>query len=373
MSKIILIGDSHISLGYPNSVDKWTKVHQEYFTDFLIPLLEREVEDGDIIIHLGDLFDNRNVIPINLLNYGMEIVEKISSIAPLHILVGNHDCWHKSSSEINTIRPFRHIPNVFIYDKTTKIEYCGKSLLMMPFIEKRVEQVELLKKYSGCDYLFCHSDLNGARMHLSSVGHKNMDKIDVKDFGGYKNVYSGHIHIVQRNKNFTFIGNNFEMDRNDMGNQKGIFILNTLDGSERFIPNEISPKFKKVYIKVESDIESLDGISTKDYIDLYISNSLLLNNRKLRRKLESMLDTGNFASVEFVDDISSVNEEIDVENITVFEESDESNIVTLKLEYTEMIYDFINNQNYDSDKIKCGVIGEFSEIVRIYDDNYKST
>ena len=40
MSKIYLIGDSHIGLGYPNSVDKWYKVHKEYFSDFLIPIIK---------------------------------------------------------------------------------------------------------------------------------------------------------------------------------------------------------------------------------------------------------------------------------------------------------------------------------------------
>jgi calcineurin-like phosphoesterase family protein len=87
MSRIFLIGDTHIGLGYPNSVDKWFKVHQEYFGEFLIPLLKKEVKNGDIIIHLGDLFDNRNVVPINLLNYGMDIVEEISKIAPFHIII----------------------------------------------------------------------------------------------------------------------------------------------------------------------------------------------------------------------------------------------------------------------------------------------
>ena len=57
MSKIYLIGDTHIGLGYPNNVDKWYKVHKEYFDKFLIPLLKKEIRPGDIIVHLGDLFD----------------------------------------------------------------------------------------------------------------------------------------------------------------------------------------------------------------------------------------------------------------------------------------------------------------------------
>ena len=71
MSKIFLIGDTHIALGYPNKVDKWYKAHQQYFKDFLIPLLREKVRPGDIIVHLGDLFDNRNIIHINLMNFAL--------------------------------------------------------------------------------------------------------------------------------------------------------------------------------------------------------------------------------------------------------------------------------------------------------------
>ena len=49
MSKIFLIGDTHIGLGYPNKTEKWLKVHREYFSDFLIPTLEKNVKKGDII------------------------------------------------------------------------------------------------------------------------------------------------------------------------------------------------------------------------------------------------------------------------------------------------------------------------------------
>ena len=114
MSKIFLIGDVHIGLGYPNNSDKWFRIHKDYFDNFLLPLLKKEVKDGDIIISLGDFFDNRNIIPIDLMNYGTDIVERISKIAPLHMVIGNHDLWSKSASEINSIRPFRYIPNVYI-------------------------------------------------------------------------------------------------------------------------------------------------------------------------------------------------------------------------------------------------------------------
>lgn len=369
MPKIFLIGDTHIGLGFPNKSDQWLKVHIEYFNNFLIPLLRDKVKKGDIIVHLGDLFDNRNVIPINLLNYAMDIVEEISSIAPLHIIVGNHDLWTRSTSEINTIRPFKYIPNVFIYDKPTKIEFNKKSILMLPFVEKRLDQIEILKEYSGCDFLFCHSDLNGAKMHLNSVANKNLDKIDVSDFSGYKKVYTGHIHISQIIGNVNFVGSIFEMDRNDINNQKGIYIIDS-NGDEEFIPNNVSPKHKKVYVMLEEDIDKLDALSTRDYIDLHISNSLLVNNRKLRRKLELILETGNFSSIEYIDDINiTENSDTQVIENEIINENGEV-VPKIQLEYKQFIKEYILSQSYDNEKIKNGILSEYSDIIKIYDNEY---
>lgn len=375
MSKIFLIGDVHIGLGYPNNADKWFKIHIDYFDNFLLPFLKRETKKGDIIIGLGDLFDNRNIIPINLLNFGMNIIEKISNIAPFHIIVGNHDLYTKSDSEINTINPFKYIPNVFIYNKCEKIEYNNLKLLMMPYIDNRKKQIELINNNKDCNYLFCHSDLNEAKMHLNSHGQKNPDKIDINEFSKFKKVYSGHYHIVQSTKNFTFVGSIFQMDRNDMDDQKGIFILNTENGKESFIPNNYSPIFKKFTVSKEDDIDRLDEIKeTKDYVDLFISNSLLISNRKLRRKLEMMLEKGNFASVEYIDDIGG-NEDDMTEDVSINESGeiiiDENSDISVHLEYEDYIKEYILKQKYENDKIKSGIITEFDEIIRIYNENYK--
>ena len=376
MSRIFMIGDTHLALGFPNKSEKWLNTHKEYFNKFLFPLLRKEVKEGDIIIHLGDLFDNRNIIPIDILNFGLEIVEELSKIAPTHILVGNHDCYHKSSSEINTIRPFKHIPNIFIYEKTSTLEYNDVKLLMMPFIEEKKEQVRLLQANKNCDYVFCHSDLNGAKMHLTSVAHKNTDKIDVEEFISFKKVYSGHIHILQESKNFIFVGNNFQMDRNDMNTKKGIYMLDTDTGEETFFENKISPVFKEVYIRNQDDIENLDTISTTDYIDLFISNTLLVGNRKLRRKLELILETGNFASVEYIDDINKTTEKEDNKLMEGIENSmevdEEGKTFNIKLEYKDVIREYITSQKYETEKIKNGILQEYNEVVTIYDSGLKT-
>ena len=85
-----------------------------------------------------------------------------------------------------------------------------------------------------------------------------------------------------------------------------------------------------------------------------------------------MLESGNFASVEYLDDITIEKAERgEIVNENTSEDSEDGIIPTIQLEYTEMIREYINNQKYDSDKIKSGVLQEFNEVARIYDDNYK--
>lgn len=368
MSKILLIGDTHLGLGYPNKLDHFFKVSNDYFENFLFPIIEKHLTKDDIIVHLGDLFDNRNIVPINILNYAQSIIERMSKICPVHILIGNHDIYNKSDNDINSVKAYNYIPNVSVYETSSVIEFDDKKILMMPWVETKEEQISILKENSGCDYLFCHSDLNGAKMHLTSVGHRNMNKVDIDDFEGYKNVYSGHIHLVQKNKNFTFVGSIHEMDRNDIDNQKGIFILDVEKGKELFVPNNISPKFKKMYINKEEDIENLkEEEVAKNWVDLYISNNLLVSNRKLRRKMEQILREGSFATVEYVDDIRNEDEE-DNEEIINEENSVE---MTLQLDYDEHIKKYIKMLSYETEKIKNGVLEEFNNIVEIYKETNK--
>lgn len=361
MNRLFLIGDIHLGLGYPNNVDKWLNIHKKYFDDFLFPFLEKNVTDGDAIITLGDFFDNRNYVPINILNYGVKIVDRLSHIAPLHMIIGNHDLWTKTASGENSVNIMRYINNVNIYDATKILDFCGKKLLMMPFIEKRLDQIKAIDDNNQCDYLFCHSDLNGARMHLSNILQNNPDKIDIDNFAKFQHVYSGHIHIRQESKNFSFVGSIFQMDINDMDNQKGITILDVNTGKSEFIKNDISPVFKKIVIKTDDDIQQLQQIGqTKDYIDVSISNNMLISDKKVRRKIEEVLENGNFAKIDFVDDVLQTDDDANEE--ILLESTDKP------MDYDKFTLDYIKNQPYD-DIFKEKIIDEFNKIIKIYKSN----
>jgi DNA repair exonuclease SbcCD nuclease subunit len=371
LMKVFMITDTHFGI-YLNNLDKWQNMMESTFYEFVIPFLEKNAKEGDILIHLGDLFDNRTSIPIITLNKVEKILKKLSEILPIHMIVGNHDLFNKGSNEVNSVRLFSYLSkNIHVYETTHILNFNGKKLILMPWVEKRVDMIKELKSHTG-DYLFCHSDLNGCRMHLNSVAHRNADKIDVDEFKYFRKVFSGHVHIRQINENFEFIGSLYQMDRNDMGDQKGITILDIDSGEITFEPNNFSPVFKKFRVTNEQDIEKIDEIKdTKDYIDLVISNNLLINNRKLRRKLEIILEKGNFASVEYIDDITRelIDSEDDSENLTISQEENTMEI-SISLDYEDYVKEYILKQKYDNDKFKDGVLQEYEQIIKIYKDNF---
>jgi DNA repair exonuclease SbcCD nuclease subunit len=372
MSKALLFGDSHLGIGYPNKHQQWSKISKDYIDLFAIPQAKRLLTQDDVIIQMGDLFDNRNVIPVDTLCLADYFLEELSKICPVHMIVGNHDLWSKSYSDINTPRIFRHMNNVSVYSEDAKVNIGGVDVAFVPYVEKSKDQIAIIKKYTDCSYLFCHSDLNGAKMHLTSIAHKNKDKINVDEFACFKHVYSGHIHIRQQSKNFTFVGSAYEMDRNDYLNHKGIWLLDLPTGDAEFIPNDVSPKFNKVIIKTEDDIEQLDGLDMNDFNDLFISTSLV-SSRKVKRKLEAKLETGNFSDIIYVDDISSVSVGLSIEEETqrIIEQiekniSDGESLISIDAEYTTIISEYINSLEFENDSIKQGVKEAYSKIIETH-------
>lgn len=364
--RIWTLGDLHFGQ-YPLDT-KWLIMMVEYFDKFFIPLLKEKVEDGDIFVQLGDIFHNRSHVDIKVMNVVDRIFGEISEILPTHLLIGNHDIYNRSSNDINSTKILRSHNNITIYEKTTDVNISGVKIVMMPWVERKEDQVALLKLHSPADFLFCHSDLNGCKMHLNSVAHKNFNKIDVDEFTEYKTVASGHIHIRQINKNFIFTGSAYQLDRNDIGNEKGIHIFE-LDGTYEFIPNTLSPTFKKIRIMTEDDVENLDISTSKNYVDLAVSNSLLVNNRKLRRKLEKVLEEGNFARVEYVNDMVSETEKLEEK---LSQELDEMDLDSIDFEdFGEIILSYIQTQEWNSDEVKSGVLNEFEKIIEIYKQQYK--
>src|SRR5690606_28854460 len=132
--KLFLITDTHFGLSTIN-YDKHLKVMVDYFYNFFIPLLKERYEEGDCLIHLGDLYDNRTYIPIDVLNIVEKLILDISEILPIYMIVGNHDIFNKSTNTVNSPKLHRWIPNVHIYEECTSLYMNNKKIVLMPWVE----------------------------------------------------------------------------------------------------------------------------------------------------------------------------------------------------------------------------------------------
>lgn len=361
-----MITDTHFGRS-PLSLDKWIKIQFDYFHKQLIPYLIKNVKEGDILIHCGDLFDNRTSVPIIIHNKVEDLLLKLGEILPVHLIVGNHDLYNKGDNTINSPRIYNWLPNVNIYQDTTTIEIDGSKLVLMPWVEKKDDMIEEIKNNPG-DYLFCHSDLNGCKMHLSSIAHRNKFKIDVNQFNDYKKVYSGHIHIRQIQNNFEFIGAPYQMDRNDYNDTKGLTVLNLDTGETEFVENTISPTFKRVQIKEDGDLLLLDHMDCdKHFIDLEINNSVLIGKRKNRKILEEVLGKKKFTSVEYINDLIKTDDGLNekLNNIDI-------NLDDIKVDdFGDIILNYTSSQDFKDDIHKDGTLSELKKILKIYEKEYK--
>jgi DNA repair exonuclease SbcCD nuclease subunit len=314
---------------------------------------------------LGDLFDDRTSVPILIQTKVEQLLIDVAKVLPIHLIVGNHDCWNRGNNDVNSPRLFRHLDNVNIYDKTHTLEIDGNKLVLMPWVEHKSDMLKEIDDNPG-DYLFCHSDLNGCRMHLNSVAFRNKDKIEVSHFKKFKKVWSGHIHLRQVQENFEFIGAPYQMDRNDYDDKKGMTILDLETGETSFVENKISPTFKKFKIEKDGDILLLEHVDTKKYfVDLEIHNSVLVGKRKNRKLLEQHLSNKKFASVDYINDLVK-KDKVNLPNMK------EVDINDLQFDdFDNTILEYVESQEYENDEITKGVIKELNNVLNIYKKEYK--
>lgn len=306
---LFIISDPHFGK-YTLDSDKWLNLMKNYFYDFFIPIIKKYAKKNDKLLILGDLFDNRNSIDMRAINIVVELFENLSEIIECHVLLGNHDQRMMNDPNINSIATIRNIKNVYVYHEPTEITFDNKTALMFPWVHGKNTEKEILEKYSGKDLLFCHSDLNGCRTQLNPTRPNNRNILDIEDFNGYGKIYSGHIHIVQTIQNFTFVGSPYHLDRNDIDNTKGIYVYNTKKNEDFFIENDYSPEFKKFKITEEKHIKKLkkELENTNNFIDIEISNNLIVNNPQLRLEFDNLTNKHKIERIEYIDDIVKDND-----------------------------------------------------------------
>ena len=272
--KIAMITDLHFGArrGSPLILDSQMKFYHDQFIPYLI---ENNIKN---VFILGDTMDNRNTIDIRILNAVIDLFKKFEDNGiTIHILIGNHDIFYKTSIETNSIKFLEKFDNVKTFADKNKIlsitsdNGTKRKILMVPWIVNEQEFVNDLvtnKDYEGIDICMGHFEIKGFGMYKGAVCQEGLN---VNIFEMFKKVYSGHFHHRSfkkaGNTHIEYIGNPYHLTRNDIDDERGFTVLDLDDLSQVFIENTQSSKFISV---TPQDIITDDMIAN-NFVDIKIS------------------------------------------------------------------------------------------------------
>lgn len=229
---VVLVTDTHLGLQKDNEI--WHKVIIDLFDEIIDTCRKKNIKT---VIHLGDFFHNRKAINTKSLAVAYSIAEATRDLN-LKIIIGNHDMFYKSQIEPTTLEIFEEYSHIEIIKKPTIFE----NILMVPWLWDSIEDFDV-------PYLCGHFQIKGFLMNNYI---KCKDGIDKGSLSKFKKVFSGHFHTPSIEGNITYLGSPFQQTFNDVGGERGFYILN--DDLE-FLPFSKAPKF--VIIKTDS-IENND-------------------------------------------------------------------------------------------------------------------
>lgn len=261
--KIWVISDTH--LGQRNGNKRWQAIANDCYDKFMMPLFREKASNGDVLVHCGDVFDNRQSINIGAINDAVRWFEGFSdTFSCVYVLCGNHDTRDVNSTDVSSLECLKHIKGVNVI-KTQKREKVGGAVVN--FVPWQNDDA-VLKEWLGIggDYTFCHAEVYGAKMNYSGVRSEH----GVRDLS-VKNIYSGHIHYRQSHGNVVFVGSPYAMTMGDVGNDKGVYSIDLSTGEVEFHKNNVSPTFVKIKkADFAGDVESLSRAYANKFVEIAI-------------------------------------------------------------------------------------------------------
>lgn len=271
--RIFFITDTHF--GIRNSSEEWIQIQRSYFLDWFIPLIKKEYRPGDILVHLGDVYDSRQSLNLKVLNFGVEIFEQLSNIFKdgIFIIVGNHDIWGNSNNDVNSLASLKWIPNISIFKEPETLVFGRRKAFMMPWRATEESAAELLSETAEHDYLFCHSDIKGLSFNKYTKVEEGLSYNKLENF---RKVFSGHIHYSQDFGKIKMLGSPYQLTRSDMDNKKYILLLDLETEKETIFENDFSPKF--IRIGFDSVLDKtpleLEEMFRNNFVDVLIDPKL---------------------------------------------------------------------------------------------------
>jgi len=257
---ICIIGDPHF--GAMKSDEGFLKNQINYFDNELVPYLKTNKITK--LNFLGDLFEDRNKISVRVKNEVFHLFERLKDF-DIKILLGNHDIFYNTTRDVHSLKFLKKFSNVEVIDSIKTID----SGLYIPWLVDNDELVNYIKENEIPQYAYGHLDIYGFKMTQFETSQSGLPE---NIFSKFKYVFSGHFHIRSIKNNIIYTGAPYHLNRNDIGIEKGVCLLDESKGTYEFLNSTSTIRFEKIKypeIPVESivkdNIIDLEIEYNKDY------------------------------------------------------------------------------------------------------------
>lgn len=309
MTKVAILNDTHA--GARNSSGIFIDYQERFYTDVFFPYLR---ENGiDRILHLGDYYEHRKFVNFKVLNANRtHFLEKLREYnITMDIIPGNHDVTYRNTNELCSLGElmigFDDVVNIHMKPTELKFSDSDQKILMLPWINSENEHYTL-KCIEQTDAKIClgHFEFCGFEMYRGAICHEGMD---MKPFGKFDAVYSGHFHTKSSNGHIMYLGSQMEFTWADCEDPKYFHILDLEDGQLTAVNNPLT-----LFTKVTYDDESFDyadfdySIFDKQFVKVVVANKTdrhqfedFIANVQLR-KVYDLKIVESFEGVKVTDD-----------------------------------------------------------------------
>jgi DNA repair exonuclease SbcCD nuclease subunit len=340
-SKVAIFSDLH--LGVHSNSTEWHKYAIEWANWFRDECREKGIKD---IIFCGDWHHNRSEISVNTLQVSADILDLFEEFN-LIAITGNHDIYYKHRTDVNSLSIFKNRRNVTILEQYQTLEAFDRKLSFCPWNTPT-------KVIDDSDVIFGHFEIESFKMNTFKVCEEG---VKVKDLLKKSSlVISGHFHTRHEKQygagTILYVGNPFQMDFGDAGNQKGYHILDLDTLEYEFFENNVSPCYEKITLselveegditpiiknKISNNIVKLKVDKNISQEDMDILTSVF---NKLQPEQFSVDYDINFNRIldnrEDIEDLSGVDIEQAIEEFIGTMDLDDSKTI---IEYTLGLYE----------------------------------
>lgn len=263
------------------------------------------------VFHLGDVVDRRKYINFKTLHtWRTKFFEPLKEY-DVHILLGNHDIFHKNTSEVNAIDEILgHYHNVTIYRDARDLTIDGLTVAMIPWInEENEERTKEFLTTTRATIAFGHLEIAGFEMDKGYIAQEGLSK-DL--FRRFAQVYTGHFHHRSNDGHIFYLGNQYQITWVDYDDPRGFHVFDTDTQTIEFIENPHILFHKIVY---NDEIHTQEYWKTFDftrYKNTYVK--VVVENKKNPYLFDITMETlqkQNPIDVMIVEDFTDPNANTD--------------------------------------------------------------